>query len=149
MLGLLAFVLLSSPLLVSLGGAVVPGAGSYSVMSSSMEPTIGAGSLIYVYDTDDYQEGDVITFTHGGQVVTHRITEVTATGVETKGDANDSPDSWTVSRDEIRGEVVFVLPLYGRFVSALSTHRELAFLWAGVAILAIYADDLLAGKREN
>lgn len=58
------------------------GVRPYVILSSSMEPAIAAGSLIFVNTRDrKAEEGDVVTFLLGEEgretVVTHRIHRVT------------------------------------------------------------------------
>lgn len=115
----LAFLL--APLLAHVGFALAPGAGSYAVVSGSMEPTFETGSLVYVVETDDYAVGDVVTFSRENTVVTHRIVGVTHAGFVTKGDANAAADPWRVAAEEIRGETVLSVPLYGRLLLAAQT----------------------------
>ena len=54
----------------------------YGVLTGSMEPTYPTGSLIYVQQVDynDLKLRDVITFSSGKSIVTHRIIEVVPNG---------------------------------------------------------------------
>lgn len=91
---------------------------AYVVKSSSMEPAIPAGSVIYVrpYEEDEpVRQGDIISFSTGDVMVTHRILYVnqensTAT---TKGDANQVHDPAPVPFDAILGKVRFHIPGIG------------------------------------
>ncbi|MCI9595047.1 MAG: signal peptidase I [Lachnospiraceae bacterium] len=91
---------------------------AYVVKSSSMEPTIKAGSVIYVraYQEDEQvSPGDIISFTTGEVMVTHRVVSVNQeekTAV-TKGDANQVCDPKSLPLDAIQGKVEFHLPLLG------------------------------------
>lgn len=91
---------------------------AYVVKSSSMEPAIKAGSVIYVsqYDPDEpVCPGDIVSFPAGGAMVTHRIVSVNQeekTAV-TKGDANKVCDPETLPLSAIEGKVEFHLPLVG------------------------------------
>ena len=88
------------------------------VESSSMEPVIKAGSVIYVsqYGQDEQIcPGDIVSFPAGGAMVTHRIVSVNQeekTAV-TKGDANKVCDPETLPLSAIEGKVEFHLPLVG------------------------------------
>lgn len=117
----LALALLLAPVVAHLAFGVLPGFGSYAVLSGSMQPTLEPNSIVYVHQTDDYRVGDVIAFARGGSVVTHRVVEVKPEGLVTKGDDNDAPDPWRVQRDDVRGEVVASVPLYGHLVRFAST----------------------------
>lgn len=76
----------------------------YTVLTSSMTPTMPAGSVAFVVpvDAEDLRVGDVITYripVEDRRIVTHRIVEIVESGPEptvvTKGDANDVPDAWS------------------------------------------------------
>ncbi len=99
--------------------AAIGAADSHAVLSGSMEPTISAGDMVVVRDVppDAIAEGDVITFTNGGERITHRVVEVRSEGSErrfvTKGDANEDRDAEPVSAGQVEGRVWFHLPLLG------------------------------------
>jgi signal peptidase I len=108
------------------GLMVVPsvlGYDRYVIVSGSMEPTIGTGSVVYdkPVPVEDLEVGDIITFVPPPEFdhdlpVTHRIYEIstTAPGTEvdgktvpagtrqfrTKGDANEDPDPWKMVLDQ-------------------------------------------------
>ena len=91
--------------------AIGPHTGVYrtlTVLSGSMAPGIPAGSVVAVVPTDPSQltEGMVITYAipvEDKRVVTHRVTDIIKGGnqpiIQTKGDANDSPDAWVAQLD--------------------------------------------------
>lgn len=91
---------------------------AYVVASSSMEPAIPPGSVVYV---SQYQEeesistGDIISFRTGDAMVTHRIVSVDREHglAVTKGDANQVCDSAPLSLDAIEGKVRFHIPGIG------------------------------------
>lgn len=133
----LTLVLLIAPLVAHLAFAVVPGFASYVVLSGSMEPTLEPDSVVYVQGTGNYQVGDVIAFAREESIVTHRVVAIRPGGLVTKGDANDQPDPWRVQREDVRGEVVGSVPLYGRLVRFASTTMGFLLLVVvpGVALL--------------
>lgn len=99
---------------------------TYSVLSSSMEPTIDQGAFVVVQPVQPAQlrVGEVITFAlESGkpQTATHRIvgksirTSDGAVSFKTKGDANNAPDVAAVLPEQIQGKVRFVIPYLGRF----------------------------------
>lgn len=47
------------------------------VLSGSMEPTFSIGDLLVIHEEKTYQCGDIITFSDGAFVTTHRIVEET------------------------------------------------------------------------
>lgn len=118
---------------------------AYVVHTGSMSPTYKPGALVIDGPAKGgYHRGEVITFRHSAQttdVVTHRITDVTSTGlIHTKGDANRTADVWDIRPDQVRGRVVAGLPFAGYLAVYLQQP-------AGVAsvILALLALILLWG----
>lgn len=92
------------------------------VQSGSMEPSIMTGDIIVISSARQYFKNDVITFRDSSRgIVTHRIVDITTTGqksiISTKGDANRSLDSDTISSDQIMGKVVLTLPKLGYLVN--------------------------------
>lgn len=91
---------------------------AYVVKSSSMEPAIKAGSIIYIreYQEDEpVHPGDIVSFQAGDVMVTHRIVSVNqeeGTAV-TKGDANEVCDSAPILLEDIQGKVQFEIPFLG------------------------------------
>jgi signal peptidase I len=88
----------------------------YVVETGSMEPTLPVGSTILVralHADDTLKVGDVITYTHETDTVTHRITELVTgdDGVlryQTQGDNPDnSADPWLVERENIHGVMIW------------------------------------------
>lgn len=79
----------------------------YAVRTGSMSPTYPTGSLVVDSPAAGSlpRVGDVITFTAGTGLVTHRVHGRSADGVTTKGDANRTPDVWTVGPEHIVGKV--------------------------------------------
>ncbi len=87
---------------------------AYVVKSSSMEPAIKAGSVIYVSqyrEEETISPGDIVSFQTGDAKVTHRVVEQGS--VITKGDANKTRDSQPVTFDAIEGKVRFHIPVIG------------------------------------
>ena len=78
----------------------------YAVQTGSMVPTFQPGDLVVDRATDSgYRPGDVITFRHssGPDLVTHRLTKITAQGIHTKGDGNRTADVWNIRPDQVEG----------------------------------------------
>ena len=107
--------------------SVFPITGNFkvlTVLSGSMEPAIGTGSVVVVKPSDNYGIGDVITFgeeTKTKTPTTHRIYEMRVQSGEpiyiTKGDANNAPDQKEIMGDEIIGKVLFNVPYAGYAVN--------------------------------
>lgn len=97
----------------------------FVVLSGSMRPAIKEGAVVFVQkEIKKIKIGDVITFIHpenAEQTVTHRVTEITKIGFKTKGDANNTVDSWEVRREAVWGKVLFSVNLLGFLVSFAQT----------------------------
>lgn len=123
LVGGLALVLLLAPRLL--------GWQLETVLSGSMTPTLGVGSVAAIEPVDPaaVRPGDVITYRDGDHLTTHRVVDVHA-GAErsfvTKGDANEDNDPTAVEADAVVGRVLFDVPLLGHLTQLL--RDPLAFL---------------------
>ncbi|MGX7678514.1 signal peptidase I [Jatrophihabitans sp. DSM 45814] len=78
----------------------------YVIHTGSMTPTIPSRSAVIV-KVGEYRIGNVTTFTNNGEVITHRLIGRNNDGTyNTKGDANETADPWTVPPDHIIGTVI-------------------------------------------
>lgn len=103
----------------------------YVVLTDSMAPAFRSGDMVFVKRcaADSIAEGDIITFNPSSDsdaYLTHRVTEklpdYQGTGVtcfRTKGDANDTADSFLIDESRVIGVVAGSVPRLGlviRFV---------------------------------
>ena len=94
----------------------------YTVLTDSMVPEFYSGDMVFVKlsNADSINTGDVITFNPSSgsdAYLTHRVTEkiddYQGSGVtcfRTKGDANDSEDSFLIDEERVIGKVQFHVP---------------------------------------
>jgi signal peptidase len=134
--------------LVALGALMlVPpllGYERYVIEGGSMAGALPRGAIAYerLVPVDRLSTGDVITYTHAGSRITHRIVSITRDPAgrrvfRTKGDANAAPDPWRFTLPSARQPVVrFHVPLVGYVIAALSV-RVLRMLLIGLPALAI------------
>jgi signal peptidase len=137
----------------------VLGRQMYVVSGGSMEPTIPLGSVVFVHQVDPtgVQPGQIITFRlANGTVVTHRVvarSEIAgATTLETKGDANSTPDITPVTGPEVVGSVEMSLPSIGSLIVNLSsTPGEVMLLFAlgGLLLAGWFLEELLTTLRRQ
>jgi signal peptidase I len=139
LLGLVVAVIL----LISVGPRVLP-YETFFVRSGSMEPTIETGSMIFLtkVDASDLDKGDIITFDRPdkpGTLVTHRIFSVETNDqgrfFRTKGDANGTPDPWSVPASGTGWRYSFNIPKVGFVFGYLGTARARFALLAIPAVL--------------
>jgi signal peptidase I len=103
------------------------------VHTGSMEPSYLPGDVVVDRPpSGHYRAGEVLTFRHSDlttDVVTHRVTDVTAAGViHTKGDANETADVWDIRPDQVRGSVMFRARAFGYVVVFLRQPAGIAAL---------------------
>jgi len=121
---------------------VVTGWNSTTVMSNSMAPTLSEGDVVAFAEHDGslLDIGTIIQFNdpvREDSTITHRIVGFNPDGTyETKGDANQGPDSVKVSTSSITGVARMVSPYAGLPHFWLATGQ---YLWLTAWILATAA----------
>ncbi|MGZ8652882.1 MAG: signal peptidase I [Actinomycetota bacterium] len=124
-------------------------AKSLTVMSGSMEPTIGTGDVVVARQTSpmDVRVGDIVTFRDPldlERLITHRVREMHVRGDDvvfvTKGDANTGEEHWALSKEGTIGRVAFRVPKLGYFM--IWFHSRFGLL------LLIVLPTLLLGASE-
>ena len=107
------------------------GIKNYVVLSGSMYPTIEIGDIVFVKETTDIHEKDIIAFRVGESVVTHRVVEKVkdekGTYYRTKGDANNSADAELVKASEVEGKYVFRFGKIGKILLFLKSKVGIVF----------------------
>ena len=90
----------------------------YSVRTGSMAPTFPTGALVVAAPLGGpVVPGDVVVFRSGGAgLTTHRVVTVSGDLLETKGDANETPDAGAVPKSAVIGRVVAGTPRLGYVV---------------------------------
>ena len=134
---------------------MVIGAQRYTIVSGSMEPGIPVGSLVVVQprQIDDVGMGDVITFQlESGEsaVATHRVVGEGRTGdgerlLVTQGDVNSTADSAPVQAAQLRGVLIYTVPLLGWMNFLISGELRTWVLAVVSGSLVIYAVWMFVG----
>ena len=97
------------------------------------------GCLAFVNQRVNYEDvviGDVIQFQTGtGVSCIHRVINITETGIETKGDNNETSDGITTIEQNFQGKVIFDIPKVGRLVEAIKTPVGIGVI---VAIFVVF-----------
>ncbi|MFZ1997229.1 MAG: signal peptidase I [Solirubrobacteraceae bacterium] len=105
--------------------------------SDSMRPAIRAGDLLITHrePARRVRVGQIVSFDDpalAGRLVTHRVVGVRAAGgrieVLTRGDANPTPESWSVARSGAVGTLVLRIPGVGRAVAWMADPRARTIL---------------------
>ncbi len=113
----------------------------FVVLSGSMEPKIGTGSLCLInknYKYDSIKEEDVIAYNLDEEtMVIHRVIEINDNGIITKGDANEIQDISLTTKKNYVGKNVFCIPKIGYAVRAFQSNNGKIILFSIIALLII------------
>lgn len=113
------------------------------VTTGSMEPTINLGELIVIREKEKYEENDIVTYLDkDGFLITHRIVNISADKMITKGDSNNLIDPETQIK-EIKGKVIWHSKVLGLFVIYIL--KPLVFVY----VIALMIISLKTKERKN
>ena len=131
---------------------------SLTVISGSMVPTLGVGSIVIdeVISPAEARPGDIVTFKdplHPRQL-THRLQKVRVEGdtfyMTTLGDANDVPEHWSVPRTGHIGRVVAHLEKLGYVREWLSSrYARLGAMGLVLLLGALLLVDVWRPRRSD
>jgi signal peptidase len=117
---LLALALLLAALV---GAGAALGLRIQVVLTGSMAPALAPDDMLIVerISAGEMRVGDIVSFAAPGQqdvVITHRVRGLAAApggglAVETRGDANNTSERWTIPRDGVVARVEAVVPALG------------------------------------
>lgn len=122
----------------------------YYVPSRSMEPTLMPGDLIIIRHVsaerlaEKFESGEekpIIVFNSPYGLIVHRIYRVVydsegkLVGFRTKGDNNPGPDVYLVRPWDVKGEVVFRIPLLGAVV--MFSKSKTGFTIIGIVLMVL------------
>lgn len=153
--GVLLLILVVLPFVMFAVPQIAGADHSFVVMSSSMEPTISAGDVVFVDEVppDEIEEGDIITYDQQAapwatpddpHYVTHRVIEVNehedGLYFRTKGDALDEPDSEPVPAENVIGVKKFTVPAIGWVISYAGTTYGLIVLLVIPSMLLVLSE---------
>ena len=89
----------------------------YILHTGSMIPTLHPGEAVVDRPVrGPVHRGEIITFRYAygpDQVVTHRVFSDANGAIKTKGDANPTPDPWTLRHAQVVGTPVAIVPYGG------------------------------------
>ncbi|HVI43109.1 MAG TPA: signal peptidase I [Anaerovoracaceae bacterium] len=116
------------------------------VMSGSMLPAIEAGDMIIIKEQKKYEENDIVTYRRDQILITHRVIELTQSGVVTKGDANNVNDN-PVPLSDIEGKVVLCIPNAGNIILFLK--KPTGILAVSCMVLLLYMISHIVQKLKR
>lgn len=158
-----SIVALALAVLFALVLVVIPtltGSQTYSVLTSSMKPNYGPGTLLIVKPADfmSLKTGDVITYqleSGRPEVITHRIVSIAANQegkrqLITQGDNNDVVDETPVSELQIRGKLLYAVPVVGYAANWLGNqNRSVIGQLIAVALIGYGTVNMIRGIRAR
>lgn len=121
---------------------------SFVIVSGSMEETIMTGDAIIVKEVPETEikNGDIISFSQNGTIVTHRIIEILKEDkikqYRTQGDNNNTPDKEKVTYSQIEGKYQFRLPKFGIIIELLKSKVTLFVLILMIIFISWYRSKL-------
>jgi signal peptidase len=115
----------------------------YVIHTGSMIPTYNLGDIVIDKPAGQLHKGEVITFLHSATsnvIVTHRIKSIRDGEIRTKGDANPTPDAWSITAAQVRGTVVESVPRIGYGLEFLKQPAGVGAVMTAVLTLVLLWD---------
>lgn len=128
---------------------------SFVIVSGSMEPTIMTDDAIFVKEVPqkEIKTNDIISFSQGGTIVTHRVIGITEeNGVKkykTKGDNNNTEDREKITYEQIEGKYQFKINQFGTIIKILKSKITLAILVIMIVIISCYRSKMEKKREER
>lgn len=118
------------------------------VISGSMEPILKVGGILYYekINLDDFKKDDILVYQLNEHIVSHRIVNINEYGFETKGDNNNSNDSYIVDKNNVIGRGNnWSIPYIGYYADFIYNHKYLLI----VMIILSYFNIWFYSKKDK
>ena len=118
------------------------------VISGSMEPILKVGGILYYekINLDDFKKDDILVYQLNEHIVSHRIVNINEYGFETKGDNNNSSDSYIVDKNNVIGKGNnWSIPYIGYYADFIYNHKYLLI----VMIILSYFNIWFNSKKDK
>lgn len=147
LLTIICFVLIYLILCSKFNFNKLPNYSIYTIASTSMENTINKYDVIIVKksEVNDIAIGDIITYKSNHRYVTHRVKTIIDGKYKTKGDNNITYDKETVLYKDVKGKVVFIIPLIG-YITLLFSYK---YLWICIVVFLVLLTLLTLGRKKK
>lgn len=117
------------------------------VLSGSMEPVIGTGSLALINQRDtEIEVGDIIAFSNKDMWIAHRVVEITDEGYITKGDNNTGRDLGPVMQEQVQGTVICSIPKLGKYIRSITSSTGIIVV--STACVSMLLTGLMVRKED-
>ena len=118
------------------------------IISGSMEPILKVGGILYYekINLDDFKKDDILVYQLNEHIVSHRIVNIDEYGFETKGDNNNSNDSYIVDKNNVIGRGNnWSIPYIGYYADFIYNHKYLLI----VMIILSYFNIWFNSKKDK
>lgn len=118
------------------------------IISGSMEPILKVGGILYYekINLDDFKKDDILVYQLNEHIVSHRIVNINEYGFETKGDNNNSSDSYIVDKNNVIGRGNnWSIPYIGYYADFIYNHKYLLI----VMIILSYFNIWFNSKKDK
>lgn len=118
----------------------------FEVATASMYPTIEIGDVVIVRITKDVEQNDIIVYTDGESIITHRLIEKNDNGLIAKGDANNSEDK-PINENMVLGKVIKIIPKLGTWRKVFTSTEIVVLIIILITLFGIVF--VLPSKTED
>ena len=130
---------------------------AYIVKSDSMKPAIASGDMVIVgspgsWLSADITPGEIITFEHKKNLVTHRVVNIEGDTIQTKGDGQEEVDPWPVSRFfDVKGSYILHIPYVGLVSNYIKTKTGwfVCVILPAACLLGFIIKDIVKEVRQR
>ena len=118
----------------------------FEVATASMYPTIEIGDVVIERITKDVEQNDIIVYTDGESIITHRLIEKNDNGLIAKGDANNSEDK-PINENMVLGKVIKIIPKLGTWRKVFTSTEIVVLIIILITLFGIVF--VLPSKTED
>ena len=112
----------------------------YRVKTGSMEDKIHVGDYIMIYQKNEYNVGEIVTYTSNEGFITHRIVKKDGNRIVTKGDANNTED-----REIVASTIVGKTILIGGILNIIINYKYVIVC----ALISLYLFSCYFERKEK
>lgn len=122
------------------------------VISGSMEPVLKVGGILYYHEEkiENLKENEILVYELNEHIISHRIVEKNDDTFLTKGDANQSVDTYFVNKNQVLGKGTdWSIPYLGYYADFIYHHKYLLFISIGIIIIDLFYDFNKSKKNKE
>ena len=122
------------------------------VISGSMEPTLKVGGLLYYekININEFDRGDILVYQTKEHIISHRIVDEKDNNFITKGDSNNTIDSYKINNAQILGKGTnWSIPYLGYYADFIYSHKFLLFISVAIVSIDLLNDWYIDYKKKR